>query len=173
MKLFKLPQNLRPKLRKPLGKLFKNEDVNKIRKELELTNFVVTVGDATTERIHELGVKPKIQVVDLKEKRMKRVEPIANYDKLICTKNPAGNISEESLKVIKQAIKSEKSVRILVDGEEDLLALPLIALLPDNALLAYGQPSKGLVIVSISEGKRKMAKDILKQMKITEEYLKF
>jgi hypothetical protein len=166
MKLFKLPEDLRSKLKKPLGRLVKDEDIYKVKRELSLANIVVTVGDATTERIYELGVKPKIHVIDLKEKRKERVEPKADYEEIITIKNPAGNISASSLRAIKHALKLKGNVRILVIGEEDLLALPLIALLPNNSILAYGQPNEGIVIVNINDEKKRFAKCILKKMGI-------
>jgi uncharacterized protein (UPF0218 family) len=40
-------------------------------------------------------------------------------------------------------------VRIFVNGEEDLLVLPVCIHAPDNAVVMYGQPHEGLVIVKI------------------------
>jgi uncharacterized protein (UPF0218 family) len=53
---------------------------------------------------------------------------------------------------------------ILVEGEEDLLTLPCIVESPDNALVLYGQPSEGLVVVSTNAEARQEASLILERM---------
>ena len=42
-------------------------------------------------------------------------------------------------------------VRITVNGEEDLLVLPVCIHAPDNAIVMYGQPNEGLVLVEITD----------------------
>ena len=43
------------------------------------------------------------------------------------------------------------SLFLVVDGEEDLLALPSILFAPLNAYVLYGQPNEGIVVVSVTE----------------------
>ena len=62
---------------------------------------------------------------------------------------------------------------ILVDGEEDLLALPAIFLAPINSLVLYGQPNQGFVLVKITDTVRLIAMKILKEMGFSNEYLKY
>ena len=72
--------------------------------------------------------------------------------------NPAGTISQESWQAIKNALKQEAAT-VIVEGEEDLLALPAILEAQLNALIVYGQPSQGIVIVEVtSQRKAKLAK---------------
>jgi len=78
-------------------------------------------------------------------------------------KNPAGVITLESWEAIKRAMKDDDAV-ILVDGEEDLLALPCIVESPNNSLVLYGQPSQGLVVVDTSSTVRNEASLILSRM---------
>ena len=78
-------------------------------------------------------------------------------------KNPAGVITLESWEAIKRAMKDDDAV-ILVDGEEDLLALPCIVESPNNSLVLYGQPSRGLVVVDTSSTVRNEATLILSRM---------
>ncbi len=49
----------------------------------------------------------------------------------------------------------------MVDGEEDMLALPLFVMAPIGAFVLYGQPLEGLVLVRITAAKRKEAKDLM------------
>jgi len=58
-------------------------------------------------------------------------------------------------------LKISSPVRITVDGEEDLLALPLLLILPEGSILMYGQPYEGMVVVKINSKVRKKAKDLM------------
>jgi uncharacterized protein (UPF0218 family) len=53
----------------------------------------------------------------------------------------------------------EEDATIIVDGEEDLLAIPAVLEAPLRALIVYGQPSQGIVVVEASsQRKAKLAK---------------
>ena len=123
------------------------------------------MGDRTTENLLQLGIKPQIQIVDGLEKRSKRVVPTDDKTntKLFC-KNPPGEITTESMKVIQEAFSSEPPVRILVDGEEDLLVIPVCIYAPENAVVMYGQPNEGLVIVTVTPEIRAKVQKILDAM---------
>jgi uncharacterized protein (UPF0218 family) len=58
-------------------------------------------------------------------------------------------------------LKMPFPVRIVVSGEEDLLALPLFAMVPNGSVVLYGQPLEGMVIVRIDEKIRWKARDLL------------
>ena len=64
--------------------------------------------------------------------------------------NPAAEITEQSIAIIKKAFTLQTPVRLLVCGEEDLLVLPACLYAPENAVVLYGQPDQGLVIVKIT-----------------------
>jgi len=163
----KLPENLRDQLKIPLGDLIKEENVNK---ENILTKFgsepiVITVGDRTTENMINLGIMPQIQIVDGLEKRNQRLVPKDDTIKTnLSCKNPPGEITEESIQVIQKALSSEPPVRITVDGEEDLLVLPVCIFAPENSVVMYGQPNEGLVIVHITPEIRAKVQKILDVM---------
>jgi hypothetical protein len=55
-------------------------------------------------------------------------------------------------------------VRIVVNGEEDLLVLPVAVYAPDNSVILYGQPNEGLVIVQVTEEVRNKASSIMNSM---------
>ena len=149
----KLPENLRDQLKIPLGDLIKEENVNKenILTKIGSEPIVITVGDRTTENMINLGIMPQIQIVDGLEKRNQRLVPADDTinTKLSC-KNPPGEITEESMQVIQKAFSCEPPVRIIVDGEEDLLVIPVCIYAPENSVVMYGQPNEGLVIVHIT-----------------------
>ncbi len=148
-----LPDDLRDQLKNPLGNLIKDNDPNRenIIKKNSAESIIITVGDRTTENMLQLELKPQVQIIDGLEKRNQRLVPVddAINTKLSC-KNPPGEITEESMQVIQKAFSCEPPVRIIVDGEEDLLVIPVCIFAPENSVVMYGQPNEGLVIVHIT-----------------------
>jgi len=155
-------------LKQPFGTLVPDRQVTKekVASMLKGAKKVVAVGDATTERLIGLGMAPDIAVIDGKERRSKRSYP-ANYPakELRCA-NPAGTISNDAVKVLQNAMQLPPPVRVFVDGEEDLLALPVFAMAPEGSTVLYGQPLEGLVVVKITPAKRKQAKDLMDRIGI-------
>ena len=168
MKIYSLPSSLRDKLKHPSGKLIKNSLVNtsNLKEEFESESLKVAVGDATTEKLLSLGFPPDIEVVDGREMRIQRDPPKSNYQILIKVKNPQSCLTEDALQAISDALSSKKPVRIFVDGEEDLLALPIMALYPIGTIVVYGQPRVGLVINCIDQKIRKSVINMLNMMGI-------
>jgi len=162
-----LPDDLRDQLKTPLGNLISDNDPNKenIIKKNSAESVIITVGDRTTENMLQLGLKPQIQIIDGLEKRSECAVPADDTinTKLSC-KNPPGEITEESVQVIQKAFSSEPAVRITVDGEEDLLVLPVCIHAPENSIVMYGQPNEGLVIVTITPEIRAKVQKILDAM---------
>jgi hypothetical protein len=56
-------------------------------------------------------------------------------------------------------------IRLTVNGEEDLLVLPVCIHAPENSVILYGQPNKGLVLVQITAEIRNKAQALLDLMK--------
>jgi len=162
-----LPNDLRDQLKNPLGNLIKDNDIDKenIIKEISAESVLITVGDRTTENMLQLGFKPQIQIIDGLEKRNQRIVPTddAVNTNLSC-RNPPGEITEESIQVIQKAFSCEPPVRITVDGEEDLLVLPVCMSAPENSVVMYGQPNEGLVIIHITPEIRAKVQKILDAM---------
>jgi len=160
-----LPQNLRDSLKKPLGVLIRDSDTTKenILKNIPADSFVITVGDATTEKLIKYGIIPSLQIVDGLEKRSKREFPSSTVKTTFSCNNPPAQITQESIDVIKIAIK-EPPARITVIGEEDLLVLPVCVYAPENSVVLYGQPNEGLVIVRINLEIRNKVKVIMNSM---------
>ncbi len=153
-------------LKRPFGILVPDGKVTeyKIKKMIKGARKVITVGDATTERMIGFGITPDIAVIDGKERRAKRAYSVIYDAKQVKCANPAGEISSEAIKTIDEALKSADPVLISVEGEEDLLALSLFARAPYGSVVLYGQPLEGMVIVKISLAKRKRARDLMKRI---------
>ena len=162
-----LPDDLRDQLKNPLGNLVSDNDPNKenIIKKIPAESVIITVGDRTTENMLQLGLKPQIQIIDGLEKRNQRTVPVDDtINTNLSCKNPPGEITEESIQVIQKAFSCESPVRITVDGEEDLLVLPVCIHAPKNSIVMYGQPNEGLVIVTITPEIRAKVQKILDVM---------
>lgn len=163
---YKMPEGLRILLHKPFGRLIENIG--------ELKNInpgkVVTVGDVTTMYFLKNGINPAISVIDFIVERKKRFTDITQLgfrrdEKITKVINPAGTISEDVWPVLAQTVKKlsrKKSTQIiLVDGEEDLLVLPLILSLPLSFMIFYGQPNAGLVQVEVTIQEKENARNIV------------
>jgi len=162
-----LPDDLRDQLKNPLGNLIRDNDPNKenIIKKVSTKSLIITVGDRTTENMLQLGLKPQIQIIDGLEKRNQCVVPTDDTinTKLSC-KNPPGEITEESIQTIQKAFSSKPPVRITVDGEEDLLVIPVCIYAPENSVVMYGQPNEGLVLVHVTPEIQAKVQKILDSM---------
>jgi GTP-dependent dephospho-CoA kinase len=150
-------------LKQPFGTLVPDKQVTKqqVASMLEGAKKIIAVGDATTDRLASFGITPDVAVVDGRERRSKR-NTLSNYSakELRCA-NPAGTISKDAVEVLRDAIKARPPVRVFVDGEEDLLALPVFAMAPEGSAVLYGQPLEGLVVVKITLAKQRQAKDLM------------
>ena len=163
-----LPENLRDELKIPLGILIKNDDSEKTRviKQIYAESVVITIGDATSELLIKMGLIPFLQIVDGKEKRHDRELPVNDsiVTNLYCV-NPPGELTQQSIDTVKKSFNSKPPIRILVDGEEDLLVLPACLFSPENSVVMYGQPNEGLVIVRITNEIREKIQKIVNSMK--------
>ena len=160
-------------LKEPFGDLILDKNITKSRLDAILKNAkkIISVGDATTERLISFDIIPHVSVIDGKERRIKwatsnnssskgdQVEKII-FKEFKCS-NQAGTISKNAVDVLEDALSMSSNVRIIVEGEEDLLALPLFLIVPQGSILLYGQPSEGLVVVKINSKVRKKAKDLM------------
>ncbi len=128
---------------------------------LEDAKKIITVGDATTERLISFGITPDIAVIDGLERRSRRDHSINYHAKeMLCT-NPAGTISKEAVHVLQIALETPPPITVKVQGEEDMLALPLFMMAPKGSAVLYGQPLEGMVLVNITEEKQNQAKDVM------------
>ena len=169
-KAYKLPERLRPELAKPLGRLFTvaevgGRDFERLVKE---SSMVIAVGDRVTETLGGLGRTPDVQVVDGRENRKGRKVPDVPYARLIRVDNPAGTLTGGTIQGIRDALEGKKPSRVMVDGEEDLVAIPVIALAPVSAVVFYGQPGEGIVAVKADAKAKARNRVILAQMGISE-----
>ena len=163
----KLPASLREQLKIPLGLLLPIGQDNKenIQKQLSNNSYIITVGDKTTEKMIDFDLIPSLQIIDGLEKRQKReLLKLGNASELIID-NPSAEITLQSVEIIKKAFTLTPPIRLTVNGEEDLLVLPVCIHAPENSIVLYGQPNQGLVLVQITTEIRNKAQTLLNLMK--------
>ncbi|MCS7099548.1 MAG: DUF359 domain-containing protein [Sulfolobales archaeon] len=127
---------------------------------------LVAVGDFICSKLIECGYVPRVCVADRVTRRTQRQPVLAEkFDRVAHCVNPRSHVCrgavEEIRRVIRLAEEEGVSTLVLVDGEEDLLALPAVAESPPNWCVAYGLPSCGVELVVVSEEVSEVAKKIL------------
>jgi len=154
-------------LKYPLGVLISDDQITgpKLHDLLREKTMITTVGDATTDRVFTAGITPNVQIVDGKTMRKVRPFPVGSYESERKVVNNPGRISEQAMSVMVECYRGARSTRIIVDGEEDLLALPAINLSPIGAIVLYGQPKEGIVMVEVNSKVKRKVQAILREMK--------
>lgn len=164
----RLTEDLRCKLKRPLGELITGSDIQ-IRKRLkEIIEIsqpvrVITVGDVVSRFTSQNNIKTDVKIIDYYEMRRKAPQHPHKATNIFTLRNPAGTISPESWQILSQAISLGDSL-IIVKGEEDLLALVAISEAPKDSIIVYGQPHKGVVAVKANHVKKEEAQKLLNSM---------
>lgn len=166
--VFRLPEELRPVLAEPMGRVFSGEEAagSGFRALVDGAPMVVTVGDRVTETLGKMGRPPEVQVVDGVERRSRRKLPKVEYSRLIKVANPPGTLTLQAIDGMREAFGGEKPVRVEVDGEEDLLAMVAITMAPISAIVFYGQPKVGVVAVKATATAKARSRALLAKMGI-------
>ena len=161
-----LTDELRQELKKPQGLLIEGsfpETMKRLKELVEIIkpSLVISVGDIVTSHILKEGISLDVLVIDNKTMR-KPIQPIVvNVDQTLYAKNPPGAITDEAWATIRQAIEEKGQTKVIIEGEEDLLTVVSVLSAPDNALVVYGQPQVGIVVVKVTaEAKEKMRRII-------------
>jgi uncharacterized protein (UPF0218 family) len=163
-----LPNNLRDFLKEPMGQLVNEK---KLLNLLKNEKYIVSIGDLVTYTILKNDIEPIFCVVDFKTRRGKCpieiVKLIKSFGKKsIIIKNPPGTISDDLWKVIEIAFENLEAdtLRIEIDGEDDLASLAAIYLAPKDVTIIYGLPDKGVLVVKPTFENKKKVKEILDKM---------
>ncbi|MEM4245882.1 MAG: DUF359 domain-containing protein [Candidatus Bathyarchaeia archaeon] len=163
-----LGRGLRPLLQKPLGEVVsgaEEEVAAKIRRIIECVRppRVVAVGDAVSRLVSRHGLEAGLMIVDNREMR----RPVEQYDyrveRIFKVANPPGVIEDATWPVVAEALEGGRSL-IVVDGEEDLLALVSAAQSPIGSLILYGQPGEGVVAFTADKKMKAKVASILGMM---------
>jgi len=168
---YRITPKLRAKLKEPFGVLIRgtfSETMSKlvVLVEKENPSKIVSVGDTVSRNLHAKGIKSQLSITDNKSMR-KRTQPATfPAKKVVHVKNPQGTITDEAMTAIREALESDIQTHIIVDGEEDLLTLAVVLQAPEKALVVYGQPYEGIVVVKVTPEKKNEAQEILNAMAV-------
>lgn len=162
----KLPVEQRDYLKSPLGDLVPGDEqdlliaVNHVATNAVIPYKTCCVGDVVSFSFLQAKLRPNVVVVDNKNRRNIATHAFVPNDEFetTTTENPAAIISQSAIEAVSRIVKRIKETDILqqliVHGEEDLLVLPLILLLPLQSSIYYGQPGQGIVRVTVTEQKK-------------------
>jgi len=163
---YRLPEEMRAELAKPLGRLFKPGEISgeSFLAAVKKATFIVTVGDRVTETLGATGRTPEVQIVDSMENRKPRRPPDVSFVANYVAENPPATITASAVEAIRSAVGGPKPARVLVVGEEDLLAIPAVVLAPVSSCVFYGQPGEGVVLVTADAAAKARSGAILRRM---------
>jgi len=163
---FKINDNEREKLQKPLSNIYAEKEIIELIKKSN--HKIISVGDYTTLMLLKNGLNPFIAAIDFKISRVS----VTGNDKFLLNeyfhnatscKNKPGCLGECTLEWAKSHI--QKGGCIIIDGEEDLVAIPLIYYMDERSILLYGQRNRGTVAILGNEKDGiKIIKDIMEKV---------
>lgn len=167
---YNVTPELRVKLKEPFGILIQGSFDETMRKmenivKREKPVKIISVGDTVTRNLHSYQMTPQLSITDNKRMRKRVKQEVFTGKNVVHVKNPQGTITEEAITAVREALESDEHVHIIVDGEEDLLALIAVLYAPETSLVVYGQPFEGIVVVEVTSEKKAGALKILKAMK--------
>ncbi len=114
---------------------------------------VITVGDVVTREVLLHWRRPDVAIVDNRTARSRLVytdDLKEMFDYVLHVRNPRSTLSIEAENAVRRGIKvaqSGHSVLIVVDGEEDLLAIPAILCAEPRSAVIYGIPQLNAINV--------------------------
>ena len=189
-----LPQELRPELKEPMGRVYADADALLA----DAGDPLVAVGDVVTYHLLEAGRRPDVALVDERTERTAVDEEITaaigGFDRTVAVENPPATLTAALLSALSDAVRAGGDARgaaseegsgvassgpsvegstaaspaattlIDVDGEEDLATLPAILVAPKGASVVYGQPGEGMVLVQVDREATERARDLLTRM---------
>ncbi len=157
-----LREETRKKLQKVYGKIVTEEELRELRGD------IIAVGDIVASTLLRLGKEPHVIIVDYKTKREEYVdELVKNFgERSVRVQNPAGTITPQLWDAVARALRSGEKWRIEVDGEEDLAVIPVVHLAPLGAIVIYGMPNTGVVMIKVSEKDKDEVNKIIEEMEV-------
>jgi pantetheine-phosphate adenylyltransferase len=166
-----MPESLRKVLQKPLGKIYKS--VGAIFKSLKKSVMIIAVGDIIVDSLLKERIDPDVKVIDFRSRR-ERTDLFAEHQ--LEKKGPSlinnpGTINLKTADVLKQMIRLRSVLNkdgpynswLVIEGEEDLLALPAILFAPLGSLVLYGHWEHGIIAVEIDEKIKEKVRKIIKK----------
>lgn len=170
---YRVSEATRHNLKNPLGELLTGSEtepalaVQKLKQKINQTTTVFTVGDIVSQAVISFDIAVALAIIDGKSKRQVVALPAIKQVEKGVVINPAGTIGREIVDALSHEeqywLEGTIDRQIIIEGEEDLVVLPLILLAPLQSVVCYGQPGEGLVMVPVTEDKKTAVVRLLSQ----------
>jgi len=173
VKALKLPEHLREKLRENIGIMIEGSDYLSValrtQNILRECGLVIAVGDVVCSSLIAAGEVPNICIIDGRSRRRELGVEVSERLFSIVThaRNPPGYITEEAIKKVRESINEvlrsdlKSRVLLIVEGEEDLLALPALLSARSGDCITYGIPGRGITVIRVDDEIKDLVKNIL------------
>lgn len=164
---------MREELRQPLGILIREEPPASIQRLRHLIQtfsppVIIAVGDIVSKNLVSAGIDTKIVIIDGKSRRTEfGAGRFPGFSPLNLA-NPQAHITEAAWEKIGAALTSSRRTIIEVKGEEDLLSIPAILLVPEGGFVIYGLPGEGMVVVRCDAQAKTHANSLLARFQSVE-----
>ncbi|MGB0652144.1 MAG: GTP-dependent dephospho-CoA kinase family protein [Thermoplasmatota archaeon] len=165
-----LPDELRPRLATPWAIALSTDELAEHLAECPAAPLVA-VGDVVSLTLKELGLTPRLFICDYKTQRGEDDERFRRElgswgDHEIRVSNPPAVVTREGWDAVADALARPPPActRVVVEGEEDLLALPCFLLAPLGAIVLYGAPGRGVVPVDVDAALKERVTGIVEAM---------
>ncbi len=134
---------------------------------------VAVVGDYVASLLFDMGVLPRLLVMDCRTlrssySRCPAVEELKlmGYS-IVRASNPPGGLTLDAAAAVWRSLRYGEALSrtaVVVDGEEDLLALVALLSAPYGGLVAYGFPRLASVYVKSERAVRIIVRDVIRGM---------
>jgi len=160
-----LPESLRDEMKQPFGELL---ECVEIPKRITRGGKLIAIGDHVASCLIRAGASPSLIIWDGKTKRLpmgkEDIKILESYAKAKRVKNPPAVMTKAAWDAVVDGL-SESKASLLVDGEEDLLAIPVILNAPMGARVVYGLPGKGAILIAVDRKIKASFEGILSRFK--------
>ena len=179
---FILPDSLRGRLRKPLGRVISSFfqlsplQKMKLKASVKIQGKIITcsVGDMVTFELKKQGISSTISIIDGQTLRQALNSTVMNSilekERSIAI-NEKGSIQKNAVYELKNICKEillghkKATGQLYIQGEEDLLALVAILLLPLKSHVWYGQQGVGAIDVEVTEKRKQTVYNLMRKFK--------
>lgn len=169
---YRMVASLEAELKAPLGEVFTGpESTPEVAMGMALEQIIIpapaliAVGDVTVQTLLDMDIIPDVAVVDGQTKRaiLDESEYVDEdfFEQVLKAENPAGILTPSLFIACRDALASDLSTLIIVDGEEDLAPMYLHRLAPLGAVILYGQPRQGVVLRLTDEVVKQRCRSLL------------
>lgn len=148
----KITSTQRDQLKQPLGQILSVSQIQEFINQYQPITIAV-VGDQTLKTFLATDINFNYGVFDGKTNR----DTYLTIDLPDWTRysamNKNGTISHQAADEVRKLLTNEKAL-LNIEGEEDLLTLVFVLLLPLKSLVFYGQPDEGVVAIEVNESNK-------------------